>query len=165
MNSTTGKIAFDVDAYVERTVEGPCFICRMLGGEPEAAHEIIWEDDDHVAFLNRYPTLLGYTLVAPKRHVEDTIGEYTADEYLRMQAAVHRVAVAIRATLPVERTYVMSLGSRQGNSHVHWHVAPLPPGVPHERQQFHALMVENGVLDQSDEDKAALARRLRAALA
>jgi hypothetical protein len=53
------------------------------------------------------------------------------------------------------------LGSQQGNAHVHWHVAPLPPGVPYERQQFHALMAENGVLDLSESDQEAIATGIR----
>ena len=42
--------------------------------------------------------------------------------------------------VPTERLYLLALGSRQGNAHVHWHVAPLPPGVPYEKQQYAALM-------------------------
>jgi hypothetical protein len=48
-----------------------------------------------------------------------------------------------------------------GNSHLHWHVAPLQPGVPYERQQYHALMGENGVLDVDDDTQAAMARAIR----
>ena len=58
----------------------------------------------------------------------------------------------------------MSLGSHQGNAHVHWHIAPLPPGVPYERQQFHAVMAENGVLEVTREAQAALAAQIRSAL-
>jgi len=58
----------------------------------------------------------------------------------------------------------MSLGSQQGNSHLHWHVAPLPPGVPYEQQQFHALMTEHGVLDVTAESQTALAAAIRARL-
>ncbi len=36
----------------------------------------------HIAFLNRYPTLYGYAVVAPHRHVEDVVGDLTPDEYL-----------------------------------------------------------------------------------
>lgn len=55
--------------------------------------------------------------------------------------------------------------SMQGNAHVHWHVAPLPPGVPYERQQYHALMAENGVLPYAPQELAELAARIRAVLA
>ena len=59
-----------------------------------------------------------------------------------------------------------SLGSKQGNAHVHWHLFPLPPGVPYEQQQLAALDCDDGkrVLDVSDDEQAELAARIRAAL-
>jgi len=70
----------------------------------------------------------------------------------------------VERVVPWERTYLRSLGSQQGNSHLHWHIAPLPPGTPYRRQQFHALMLENGVLRWSAEEAAALGQRIRAAV-
>ena len=60
--------------------------------------------------------------------------------------------------------YILSLGSQQGNSHVHWHIAPLPPGVPYGEQQFVALRVKNGILEIPHADMAALAARIRGAM-
>lgn len=77
---------------------------------------------------------------------------------------VHRVAVAAAKVVPVERMYCLSLGSQQGNAHLHWHVAPLPPGVPYDRQQYYALMAENGVLDVDDSSQADLALAIRSRL-
>ncbi|MET9231876.1 hypothetical protein [Lentzea sp. NPDC003310] len=62
--------------------------------------------------------------------------------------------------LPVERLYVLSLGSQQANRHVHWHLAPLPPGVPYEDQQIAVFAASRGVLDLPDDEVADLARRL-----
>jgi len=45
--------------------------------------------------------------------------------------------------------------------HIHWHIAPLPYGVPFKQQQLEALRVENGILDIPDEEMAALAGRIR----
>ena len=42
--------------------------------------------------------------------------------------------------------------------------APLPSGVPYGRQQFHLLMIENGVLDMSPAAMTDLARRIRQAI-
>jgi diadenosine tetraphosphate (Ap4A) HIT family hydrolase len=84
--------------------------------------------------------------------------------FRRVVDVVHDVAEALKATLPTERVYLMSLGSHQGNAHVHWHVAPLPPDVPYERQQLHSVMAENGVLEVTPEQQAALAARIRSAL-
>ncbi len=70
----------------------------------------------------------------------------------------------MRAEVPTERLYVLSLGSQQGNRHVHWHIAPLPPGVPYLEQQYAALDLERGVLEIPDDEMEELAARLRARL-
>ena len=57
--------------------------------------------------------------------------------------------------------YSLSLGSQQGNAHLHWHLAPLPPGVPYGEQQYHALMAENGVLAVDETAQMELAARIR----
>jgi diadenosine tetraphosphate (Ap4A) HIT family hydrolase len=152
----------DLETYRRRVQDGPCFVCALLDGHPDYRHHVVFEDDQTIAFLNRYPTLLGYTLVAPKRHVEDWVGELSEDEFLRFQRTIRNVGVALAATVPTERMYAMSLGSRQGNAHLHWHLAPLPPGVPYERQQFHAVMAENGLLDLDDSTMADLAAQIKA---
>ncbi len=154
------RVPFDFEQYARRVADGPCFVCASLDGHPDYRHHRVFEDDETIAFLTRFPTLLGYTLVAPKRHLESWVDDFEQAAFERFQGTVHRVARAIRATLPTERMYSMSLGSRQGNAHLHWHLAPLPPGVPYPRQQFHALMAENGVLPVTDESQAALAREI-----
>jgi diadenosine tetraphosphate (Ap4A) HIT family hydrolase len=159
------RVPMDLAAYQEQARSGGCFICRMLRGDPAAAHELLYDDGVHIAFLNRFPTLLGYAIVAPRRHVADVVRDLTSAEYLELQAVVHAVALAINHVLPTERTYLLSLGSMQGNAHVHWHVAPLPPGTPYGRQQYHALMAENGIISQSPEEAAALGAAIRAVLA
>jgi histidine triad (HIT) family protein/ATP adenylyltransferase len=158
------KATFDFARYARRVSEGPCFVCAFLAGDPDYRHHVVHEDDETIAFLGRYPTLLGHCLVAPKRHLESWVHDMEQPEFLRFQGTVHRVACAIAATLPTERMYSMSLGSRQGNAHLHWHLAPLPPGVPYEQQQFHAVMAQNGVLEVDDDSQAALARDIRGRL-
>jgi hypothetical protein len=73
------------------------------------------------------------------------------------------VGEAVRQVVRTERLYVLSLGSQQGNRHVHWHLAPLPPGLPPEEQQFAALD-RNDVVDLTDDEMRKLAARLREAL-
>ena len=155
----------DLDAYARRIRSGPCFICGLVAGRPGDAHEVVFDDGEHIAFLSRYPTVYGYVLVSPRRHVEHIVRDLNKDEYLRLQAVVYRVAQAVETVVASERTYVLSLGSQQGNAHVHWHIAPLPSGTPFERQQFHALMAENGVIPWSPEQAEQLAALVREALA
>jgi diadenosine tetraphosphate (Ap4A) HIT family hydrolase len=154
----------DIDSYVERITSGPCFICEMQAGNPDYEHHIIYEDEKAIVFLNKYPVLYGYTLVAPRRHCEHVTGDFTREEYLSLQDLIYRVSQAVSQVVPTERMYILSLGSQQGNSHVHWHIAPLPPGVPMERQQFDALRLEKGVLSLSEEEMASLAARIGQAM-
>ncbi|GIF73910.1 HIT family protein [Asanoa siamensis] len=157
------KVPFDAAAYERRVREGPCFVCATLRGDADFRHHIVYEDETCAAFLNRYPPLLGYTLVVPRAHVRDVTGDRAL--FRHVTDVVHDVAEALKRVVPTERVYLLSLGSHQGNDHVHWHVAPLPPGVPYDKQQFAAVMSSRGVLPVTDADQAALAARLRAALA
>jgi diadenosine tetraphosphate (Ap4A) HIT family hydrolase len=144
---------------------GPCFICGLVAGDPAFAHHVVFEDVFAIAFLNKYPAMAGYVLVCPKAHVEQVTGDLSPQDYLRLQALVYEVSEALRRVLEVERVYILSLGSQQGNRHVHWHVAPLPPGVPSAEQQFAALDVErSGFLAMDDAEMRRLAGQIAGAM-
>ena len=65
----------DMEAYIDRSQHGPCFICEVIAGNPEYHHHIIYQDDTAVVFLNKYPVLYGYTLVAPRQHREQVTND------------------------------------------------------------------------------------------
>ena len=151
---------FDLDTYIAEIQSKPCFICEMIAGRLNGNH-VIYQNDTFIAFLNKYPVLYGYALVAPIQHKEHVTGDFTLDEYLTLQRAVYQVAEAVRRTVTTERVYLLSLGSQQGNRHVHWHIAPLPYGVPFKQQQLGALSIEKGILDIAESEMAELAQRIR----
>jgi ATP adenylyltransferase len=157
------RVPFDAEPYLARAFAA-CFVCELVAGNPDYRHHVVYEDGDAIAFLNRYPALYGHTLVAPRRHREEVTGDFSPEEYLALQRVVHRVGEALRGAVPTERLYVLSLGSRAANRHVHWHLVPLPPGIPLEEQQLAALDPGRGVLELTEPEAADLAARLRAAL-
>jgi histidine triad (HIT) family protein/ATP adenylyltransferase len=60
------KIPLDLAAY-ERAVrvaaaDDSCFICAIVAGERDD-HLVVFRDDRVIAFLAKWPTLLGYTLI------------------------------------------------------------------------------------------------------
>ena len=75
-----------------------------------------------------------------------------------------RVTEAVRQEVGAERMYIFTFGSNQGISHVHWHIVPLPPGVPYEEQQGTWTSWGRGVLEIPREEMAALAGRIGARL-
>lgn len=156
---------FDLARYLDGIETRPCFICGCVAGDPTFFHHRIFEDEEVIIFMSKYPTMEGYCLVCPRRHAEDLSQDLSRAEYLRLQEMVFFLSRALKKVFDAERIYVLSLGSKQANSHLHFHVTPLPEGVPLERQQYHALMAENGVLQLEDHEMVRLADRIRAALA
>src|SRR5437660_6510819 len=103
--------------------------------------------------------------VCPRRHVEHVTGDFSQDEYVALQRWVHRVGEALRRSVPTERLYVLSLGSQQGNRHVHWHVVAQPPGLAYHEQQLGLLAKSiRGVLPFDPARNKRLAERIRANL-
>ncbi|MBX5223590.1 HIT family protein [Rhizobium sp. NLR8a] len=151
---------FDLKTYVRDIATRPCFICGLIENDPACFHHRIFEDDETIIFLSKYQTLPGYCLVCPREHREDLAQDMSTDEYLRLQEKVHLLSRALKSVFDAERIYVLSLGSRQANSHLHFHVVPLPAGLPLEKQQYHALMAEHGVLQMPENEMAELARRI-----
>ncbi len=152
------RYEIDSDAYHQRAQTGPCFVCGIIARTPGFSAHVAYEDDKAIAFLDQYPRLYGYTLVAPREHREQVTGDFGMEEYLALQRTVHRVAEAVRQEVNAERMYLLSLGSNQGNAHVHWHIVPLPAGVPYHEQQLG--IYRKGILKIPEEEMAALAARL-----
>jgi diadenosine tetraphosphate (Ap4A) HIT family hydrolase len=159
----------DTDEYARQVREsrsnGECFICQIAAGTHSHNHQVVYEDADTIAFLDRYPTLLGHCLVAPRQHAESWLHDLSEAQFLSFQRIAYQVARAVAATVPTERMYSLSVGSQQANAHLHWHLAPLPPGVPYEEQELNAMRKEKGVLDISEDAQANLASAIRSNLA
>lgn len=150
---------FDFDAYIQRARTGPCFVCKTVERDPDFLHEIVYEDDSHIAFLDRYPTTYGYVLVCPKQHVELVTGDLALDDYLALQRVIYAVGEAVRTVVRPARLYLASLGSTYGNSHIHWHVIPIPEGLPQNTTWLSKKLA--GVASVAPDDLTRLAQDLR----
>jgi diadenosine tetraphosphate (Ap4A) HIT family hydrolase len=157
------KVPFDHSEYEQRTRNdarsGKCFICSIVAGTRDD-HRVIYRDQLCIAFLAKAPTLLGYSLLAPLEHRTGVVADFTEDEYVDLQRRARRLGRAVSQAVPTERLYFLALGSHQGNAHVHWHVAPLPPEVPYDQQQYAAITHKNGYLDIPAADEINLASRI-----
>ena len=152
----------DMEAFHHGMRTRPCLVCEIVAGTNELTQHFVCEDDEAVAFLDAYPRAYGYTLVAPKEHREQVTGDFSTEEYLALQRLVYRVSEAVREEVGAERMYLYTFGSNQGGAHVHWHVVPLPPGVPYEDQQGAWAGWSKGVLKIPQEEMASLAARIGA---
>jgi len=132
----------------------------MAAGEVQVPSNAVYEDGEALVFLDAYPRAYGYTLVAPEEHREQVTADFAPEEYPRLQSLVYRVAEAVGEEVGAARMYLYTLGSDQGNAHVHWHAVPLPPGVPYQAQQGAWAGWDGGVLEIPPEETRALARRI-----
>ncbi|MCZ6855184.1 MAG: HIT family protein, partial [Gammaproteobacteria bacterium] len=88
--------------------------------------------------------------------------DFDESEYLDIQRFIYNMSESMRSVFKPERVYILILGSKTANSHVHWHVVPLPVGVPLEEQQYYALMGENGIVEVTAEEQRDIADKLAA---
>ncbi len=101
-----------------------CVFCRIAQGKEWAA--VVWSDEEHIAFMDRYPASRGHTLVAPKRHYRDLL-EMGEDDVGRLFASVARVAKAVqRALSPAGINVLQNNGSAAGQVIFHAHVHIIP---------------------------------------
>ena len=78
----------------------------------------VFEDEDHLAFLDINPIQPGHTLVIPKREVS-VLFDMAEDEYVGLWKAVRRVEAALRAATGCARVVVMVVGYEVPHVHVH----------------------------------------------
>jgi len=97
----------------------PTIFERIVAGEIPC-HKI-WEDEDHLAFLDINPRVVGHTLVIPKKPWFEV---FAMDEepYLRLWSAAQTVARHLQSKTGCERVVVVVLGYEV--EHVHIHLMP-----------------------------------------
>ena len=97
----------------------PTIFERIIDGEIPC-HKI-WEDDDHLAFLDINPRVEGHTLVVPKKPWSEV---FAMDEkpFLDLWSAAQVVARHLKKKTGCERVVVVVLGYEV--QHVHIHLMP-----------------------------------------
>ncbi len=101
-----------------------CLFCDILDGKKDG--HFLYEDDSHVAFLDRYPIDVGHSLVIPRKHHEK-ITDMTTKDVGTIFALVPKIAKAI---LEATSADAFSIGQNNGRAakqivpHVHIHIIP-----------------------------------------
>jgi histidine triad (HIT) family protein len=99
-----------------------CVFCKIIAGELAAS--IVYEDEDHVAFLDARPLFEGHTLLVPRAHVE-TLADLPPDAVAPFFTLTQRLAVAVPQAMDAAGTFVaMNNIVSQSVPHLHCHVVP-----------------------------------------
>ncbi len=84
----------------------------------EIPAEIVYEDDQTLAFLDIRPVNPGHLLIVPKQEVEE-FHELDAADYHALMDTVHRMAKLLKKKLQPERVGVVVYGFHVAHAHVH----------------------------------------------
>ncbi|MDD5418170.1 MAG: HIT family protein [Candidatus Nanoarchaeia archaeon] len=101
-----------------------CIFCKIINGEIPAYK--IYEDEDLLAFLDKYPINPGHTLVVPKNHAE-TVIECPDNILEKIMPAVKKIMFALRkAVNPDGFNLLSNNGEVSGQEIMHYHMHIIP---------------------------------------
>lgn len=101
-----------------------CIFCNIREGKAEA--EIVFEDENILAFLDIQPVNYGHTLVIPKKHYDNFL-TVPKDVLDRLIHATQFIAGAVKRSMNADGFNVISNnGDPAGQSvyHFHFHIIP-----------------------------------------
>jgi len=89
---------------------------KIIAGEIPC-HKI-YEDENHLAFLDVMPLVRGHVLVVPKREI-DYIFDFSEDEMAKMWKFALPVAKAIKKAITCKRIGTAVIGLEVPHAHIH----------------------------------------------
>ena len=101
-----------------------CIFCDIVEGKRDG--HIIYEDENHLVFLDKYPIDEGHTLVIPKKHYE-RITDMAPEDVGKIFTLVPKIAKAVLLGAGAD---AFSLAQNNGKAakqiipHVHIHIIP-----------------------------------------
>ncbi len=93
-----------------------CIFCKIVSGEIPT-HKI-WEDENHMAFLDIFPLRKAQTVVVPKDHMQSRIFTLPDDAYDSLMRAAKKVANLLEEKLGLERTMIVGEGLEINHAHL-----------------------------------------------
>ena len=99
-----------------------CIFCKIIN--KEIPSNILYEDEDFLAFLDLDQTHPGHTLIIPKKHIEDYT-KLETQELKKMFEIAHTLSIKIMNKLHSKGVSLnFNYGSLQEIKHVHLHIYP-----------------------------------------
>lgn len=101
-----------------------CVFCKIANGEIPSYK--VYEDEEHLAFLDISQATIGHTLVIPKKHYENFFA-LDEEEAAKLMKVVALVSKKLKAALNFEAFNILNnSGALAGQTvnHVHFHLLP-----------------------------------------
>jgi len=101
-----------------------CVFCEIIKGTAHAY--VIYEDEQFIAILDKYPISIGHTLVLPKLHYE-RVNDLSQRDFCALYARVHALNPLITARVNASSSHISINDGAAANQlipHVHVHIIP-----------------------------------------
>lgn len=98
-----------------------CIFCSIADTNTPV-HEIIWTDENHIAFYDADPVTPGHTLVVPRQHAED-LSVLSNDAHAALFDAVRTASLWLKEKYNAEKVGIVVEGTSV--LHLHVHLIPL----------------------------------------
>ena len=98
-----------------------CTFCSIVE-KNDPHHEIVWQDEHHVAFLNKFPTNPAHTLVIPRAHT-DYAFDLSPEAYAALMEVSRKLAIPLK-TFSGEKRVALAIDGFHV-PHVHVHLVPV----------------------------------------
>ncbi len=112
-----------------------CVICKIVAGKLPCYK--IYEDKDHIAFLDIFPNIKGQTVVVPKKHLRSYLFDVNMRYVENLMRASKRVARILEKSLHASRINLVFEGT--GINHLH---AKLYPAIYLRGKRFRQIVAE-----------------------
>ena len=101
-----------------------CVFCEIV--QRTAHGYIIYEDEEFIAILDKYPISIGHTLVLPKVHYE-RVNDLSQKDFCALYARVYALNPLITARVNASASHISINDGAAANQlvpHVHVHIIP-----------------------------------------
>lgn len=128
-----------------------CFLCDAVNSGEDREKLVLWQDDECVALLNRFPYNNGHVLVAPIQHTGD-MEQMSPSQLTSQMSMLKRCRRNLKKTMNPDGFNIgLNLGRSAGagvTDHLHWHIVPRWEGDTN----FMAVIGETKVIPQALDD-------------
>lgn len=101
-----------------------CLFCKII--KKEIAADIVYEDEDNLAFMDIFPVNKGHVLVVPKKHSANIL-DIDKEDLKKLIVASQKVAKAVLLGTKAEGVNVSMNNNRASGQvvfHTHFHIIP-----------------------------------------
>jgi len=101
-----------------------CIFCEIIQGKNDG--NFIYEDENHIAILDKYPIDTGHSLVMPRDHFEK-VTDMTAEKVGELFSKIPKIAKAVIETTKADAFSMAQNNGRAAKQivpHVHIHIIP-----------------------------------------